>query len=158
VYGSDAAALTAAVQRLAAGLASGRRFLSGSGEQLGLADVEVYATLSPLAGSPAVAPVQPYLQALAQHPAVAAAAQQVALGSNSADCSSSNSAFLADAAAFKAARPKLPIPGQRNILITSALPYVNNVPHLGNIIGCVLRWAGALGVQSVFEGCEGWCR
>ncbi|PRQ53469.1 putative methionine--tRNA ligase [Rosa chinensis] len=34
--------------------------------------------------------------------------------------------------------PKLPIPGERNILITSALPYVNNVPHLGNIIGCVL--------------------
>jgi len=32
----------------------------------------------------------------------------------------------------------LPIKGQRNILITSALPYVNNVPHLGNIIGCVL--------------------
>ena len=32
----------------------------------------------------------------------------------------------------------LPIPGERNILITSALPYVNNVPHLGNIIGCVL--------------------
>ena len=28
--------------------------------------------------------------------------------------------------------------GRRNILITSALPYVNNVPHLGNIIGCVL--------------------
>ncbi|CAL9096117.1 unnamed protein product [Musa acuminata var. zebrina] len=34
--------------------------------------------------------------------------------------------------------PKLPVPGRRNILITSALPYVNNVPHLGNIIGCVL--------------------
>jgi tRNA synthetases class I (M) len=34
--------------------------------------------------------------------------------------------------------PKLPVPGQRNILITSALPYVNNVPHLGNLIGCVL--------------------
>lgn len=32
--------------------------------------------------------------------------------------------------------PKIPIPGKRNILITSALPYVNNVPHLGNIIGC----------------------
>ncbi|MCP9264220.1 methionyl-tRNA synthetase [Dirofilaria immitis] len=28
--------------------------------------------------------------------------------------------------------------GERNILITSALPYVNNVPHLGNIVGCVL--------------------
>uniref|UniRef100_A0A8C7ZW82 Methionine--tRNA ligase, cytoplasmic n=1 Tax=Oryzias sinensis TaxID=183150 RepID=A0A8C7ZW82_9TELE len=28
--------------------------------------------------------------------------------------------------------------GKRNVLVTSALPYVNNVPHLGNIIGCVL--------------------
>ena len=27
---------------------------------------------------------------------------------------------------------------KENILVTSALPYVNNVPHLGNIIGCVL--------------------
>lgn len=34
--------------------------------------------------------------------------------------------------------PILPKEGKRNILITSALPYVNNVPHLGNIIGCVL--------------------
>ncbi|KAJ8774288.1 hypothetical protein K2173_009719 [Erythroxylum novogranatense] len=34
--------------------------------------------------------------------------------------------------------PKVPLPGKRNILITSALPYVNNVPHLGNIIGSVL--------------------
>merc|ERR1712038_1493855 len=32
----------------------------------------------------------------------------------------------------------LPVKGERNILITSALPYVNNVPHLGNIVGCVL--------------------
>jgi len=32
----------------------------------------------------------------------------------------------------------LPEPGKKNILITSALPYVNNVPHLGNIIGSVL--------------------
>ncbi|CAD8159180.1 unnamed protein product [Paramecium octaurelia] len=32
----------------------------------------------------------------------------------------------------------LPQKGKRNVLITSALPYVNNVPHLGNIIGCVL--------------------
>lgn len=31
------------------------------------------------------------------------------------------------------------VPGEHeNILITSALPYVNNVPHLGNLIGCVL--------------------
>ncbi|ELP85913.1 methionine-tRNA synthetase, putative [Entamoeba invadens IP1] len=36
----------------------------------------------------------------------------------------------------------LPIPvpkvGERNILITSALPYCNNYPHLGTLIGCVL--------------------
>uniref|UniRef100_A0A0N5AUT3 Methionine--tRNA ligase, cytoplasmic n=1 Tax=Syphacia muris TaxID=451379 RepID=A0A0N5AUT3_9BILA len=30
------------------------------------------------------------------------------------------------------------INGKKNVLITAALPYVNNVPHLGNIIGCVL--------------------
>uniref|UniRef100_A0A8C2BFY3 Methionine--tRNA ligase, cytoplasmic n=1 Tax=Cyprinus carpio TaxID=7962 RepID=A0A8C2BFY3_CYPCA len=34
--------------------------------------------------------------------------------------------------------PVLPQEGKRNVLLTSALPYVNNVPHLGNIIGCVL--------------------
>lgn len=34
--------------------------------------------------------------------------------------------------------PTLPAKDKRNVLITSALPYVNNVPHLGNIIGCVL--------------------
>ncbi|CCU78191.1 methionyl-tRNA synthetase, cytoplasmic [Blumeria hordei DH14] len=32
----------------------------------------------------------------------------------------------------------LPEEGKNNILITSALPYVNNVPHLGNVIGSVL--------------------
>jgi methionyl-tRNA synthetase len=32
----------------------------------------------------------------------------------------------------------VPKQNERNILITSALPYVNNVPHLGNIIGSVL--------------------
>ncbi|KER24600.1 hypothetical protein T265_07791 [Opisthorchis viverrini] len=43
-------------------------------------------------------------------------------------------------------RPVYPVPklpqskssGVRNILITSALPYVNNVPHLGNMIGSTL--------------------
>lgn len=35
-------------------------------------------------------------------------------------------------------RARLPVEGMRNVLITSALTYVNNVPHLGNIIGCVL--------------------
>ena len=32
----------------------------------------------------------------------------------------------------------LPNDGEKNVLVTSALLYVNNVPHLGNIICCVL--------------------
>lgn len=32
----------------------------------------------------------------------------------------------------------LPKEDEESILVTAALPYVNNVPHLGNIIGCVL--------------------
>jgi methionyl-tRNA synthetase len=39
-------------------------------------------------------------------------------------------------------QPILPVKGKRNILITSALPYVNNVPHLGNIVGSVLSADG----------------
>jgi len=33
---------------------------------------------------------------------------------------------------------RLPEAGRKNTLITAALPYVNNVPHLGNVIGAVL--------------------
>ncbi|KAF8868241.1 tRNA synthetases class I (M)-domain-containing protein, partial [Gymnopilus junonius] len=33
---------------------------------------------------------------------------------------------------------RLPKDGEKNVLITSALPYCNNVPHLGNIIGSIL--------------------
>ena len=50
----------------------------------------------------------------------------------------------------------LPEAGKRNILITSALPYVNNVPHLGNIIGCVLsadvfsRYCRLRGYNSIY--------
>ncbi|KAJ3176889.1 putative methionine--tRNA ligase, cytoplasmic protein rar1 [Geranomyces variabilis] len=50
----------------------------------------------------------------------------------------------------------LPKPNERNILITSALPYVNNVPHLGNIIGCVLsadvyaRFCRARGYNTIY--------
>ncbi|KAJ9665068.1 putative methionine--tRNA ligase, cytoplasmic protein rar1 [Coniosporium apollinis] len=50
----------------------------------------------------------------------------------------------------------LPEPGKKNILITSALPYVNNVPHLGNIIGSVLsadvfsRYCKARGLPTLF--------
>ncbi|CAL4114414.1 unnamed protein product, partial [Meganyctiphanes norvegica] len=38
----------------------------------------------------------------------------------------------------KSTTPILPKDKERNILVTSALPSVNNGPHLGNIIGCVL--------------------
>ena len=53
------------------------------------------------------------------------------------------SAFASFNLGFEGAKCKkegtiLPVKGERNVLITSALPYVNNVPHLGNIVGCVL--------------------
>ncbi|KAK5130477.1 hypothetical protein LTR08_001999 [Meristemomyces frigidus] len=50
----------------------------------------------------------------------------------------------------------LPVAGQKNVLITSALPYVNNVPHLGNVIGSVLsadvfaRYSKARGNPTLF--------
>ncbi|TKA50472.1 putative methionine--tRNA ligase, cytoplasmic [Cryomyces minteri] len=50
----------------------------------------------------------------------------------------------------------LPVQGKKNILITSALPYVNNVPHLGNIIGSVLsadvfaRYCKTRGLPTLF--------
>ncbi|KAK4535430.1 hypothetical protein CDCA_CDCA05G1455 [Cyanidium caldarium] len=49
-----------------------------------------------------------------------------------------------------------PIAGERNVLVTSALPYVNNVPHLGNLIGSVLsadvyaRYLRQTGVNVLF--------
>lgn len=52
--------------------------------------------------------------------------------------------------------PVLPSSDTRNILITSALPYVNNVPHLGNIIGSVLsadvfaRYCRGRGYRTVY--------
>ncbi|KAI1125938.1 tRNA synthetases class I (M)-domain-containing protein [Nemania abortiva] len=52
--------------------------------------------------------------------------------------------------------PLLPEAGKRNILITSALPYCNNVVHLGNIIGSVLsadcfaRFCRARGLKTLY--------
>ncbi|XP_066299671.1 methionine--tRNA ligase, cytoplasmic-like [Branchiostoma lanceolatum] len=68
-------------------------------------------------------------------------------GSTSSEVSVSAEEVTAAISAFKDGKspkprirthPILPQKGEKNILITSALPYVNNVPHLGNIIGCVL--------------------
>jgi methionyl-tRNA synthetase len=47
-------------------------------------------------------------------------------------------------------------PSVTSLQITSALPYVNNVPHLGNIIGCVLsadcyaRFCRARGYNTIY--------
>lgn len=52
--------------------------------------------------------------------------------------------------------PILPKQGAENVLITSALPYVNNVPHLGNIVGSTLsadfyaRYSKARGQNTLF--------
>lgn len=52
----------------------------------------------------------------------------------------------------------LPKDNEKNIIITSALPYVNNVPHLGNIVGSVLsadifaRYCKARNYNTLFIG------
>ncbi|KAG8459098.1 hypothetical protein KFE25_002505 [Diacronema lutheri] len=66
---------------------------------------------------------------LAAQPADGGAAPSAAPSSTAAGCTGGSAAT---------AGPRLPRRGERNVLVTSALPYVNNVPHLGNIIGCVL--------------------
>ena len=92
-----------------------------------------------------------YLARLRRHPAIAAALAGIPPGAPPPA-----TLAAADAAAARAARPPLPTAGKRNLLITSALPYVNNVPHLGNIVGCVLsadcyaRFARARGHNALF--------
>ena len=57
--------------------------------------------------------------------------------------------------------PKLPVEGKRNILITSALPYVNNVPHLVGffnlvMLRCVMHSTNPIGKSDwlcAFGGC-----
>ena len=46
--------------------------------------------------------------------------------------------FHLNSTIYRSLISSLPQKNEKNILITSALPYVNNVPHLGNIIGCAL--------------------
>ncbi|XP_059620184.1 methionine--tRNA ligase, cytoplasmic [Phlebotomus argentipes] len=76
---------------------------------------------------------------------------------SAAEIASARQAFIfQDIPQPKEARTVLPKTGERNILITSALPYVNNVPHLGNIIGCVLsadifaRYSRLCGYNTLF--------
>jgi methionyl-tRNA synthetase len=50
----------------------------------------------------------------------------------------------------------VPFHSTRNILITAALPYVNNKPHLGNLIGgilsadCYARYCRLRGYNTLF--------
>jgi len=73
-----------------------------------------------------------------------------------AAASAASDVVAADVKALAKSTPKVPLAGARNILVTSALPYVNNVPHLGNIIGCVLsadvyaRFARSRGYNVVY--------
>ncbi|KAK9807550.1 hypothetical protein WJX72_002305 [[Myrmecia] bisecta] len=134
VQGS-AAALRSALDHLQSAL-QGRQFLVN--QALTLADVIVFATVLPLTNQNQVqvpAGVASYVCHLQQQAAVARGLEQLLSGVPSASLLSSIEHV---SAASRELQGKLPIPGQRNILITSALPYVNNVPHLGNIIGCVL--------------------
>jgi len=65
---------------------------------------------------------------------------------------------LLDPTAAPGGSPVLPEVGARNVLVTAALPYVNNVPHLGNIVGCVLsadvyaRYCRSRGYRTVYIG------
>ncbi|GLI66830.1 hypothetical protein VaNZ11_010807, partial [Volvox africanus] len=134
--------LASALQHLEAAVSSGEL----DPVKLTLSEVFVFAGLLPLALRNQLPPLlAAFSAAVATAEAVknAAATVEAALPlTPAADPANAISVALAafdeDAATYRASRPRLPIPGRRNILITSALPYVNNVPHLGNIIGCVL--------------------
>ncbi|GMH39956.1 hypothetical protein BSKO_07860 [Bryopsis sp. KO-2023] len=111
---------------------SKKKFIMGDGPTL--ADIVVFSTLLPIAEElPEV--ISKFLKSMGALEQAKKGVEQALAG----DTQHRFGKVLADDIAFlKAKQPILPIPGQRNILITSALPYVNNVPHLGNIIGCVL--------------------
>eukprot|EP00794_Sanderia_malayensis_P003231 gene3231-3711_t len=69
-------------------------------------------------------------------------AEEVIEGPSQSDIESAKRTWLAGRNGIQKPRsydpPVLPRENEKNYLVTSALPYVNNVPHLGNIIGCVL--------------------
>lgn len=135
-YHKDSSNLTSALQRLSPAVPSGK-LLSDTATP-GLADYVIVATLraAEALGHALPGDISAYVSAVVASPAMTAA---IALVGQADKPELVKEVVAADAKVYEVSRPKLPIPGQRNILITSALPYVNNVPHLGNIIGCVLR-------------------
>jgi methionyl-tRNA synthetase len=134
VYAGDDATLSSALERIPSDI----NFLRGSA--IDLADCVVAPTLhaAVLLDRRLNPAATAYLNYISSQDVFKNAFNLINAVTTSNKSSTTTAAVAADAAAFTASRPKLPVVGQRNILITSALPYVNNVPHLGNIIGCVL--------------------
>ncbi len=131
----DTRALARAVASLASKLNGG--WLSPQGP--GIEDVVVGSTLrmALLMGMElGSAAVDEYVHRLVEIPEFLTAVDKAGFGRP--DDSQSRAVALEDSNECIQEIPKIPEAGKRNILITSALPYVNNVPHLGNIIGCVL--------------------
>jgi methionyl-tRNA synthetase len=131
-----------------------------TGASLSLADASVLCTLLPLARLNGGSVLERASPAAASYVA-AVEKDLLQIGGEAAQTFVSDSAAVIAAAAAQgraalAKTPRLPRAGARNILITSALPYVNNVPHLGNIIGCVLsadvysRYCRSRGHNAVF--------
>ena len=138
----DQPVLSRALARLEQAAASSG-FLGG-GRAPSLADVAVACTLLPLRGGnqgdedeSLSAAASSYLEKVVAGCPELAEAIKAAEGEESEDTEDCFAAAATRDALLSAPAP-LPLPGRKNVLITSALPYVNNVPHLGNIIGCVL--------------------
>ena len=151
-------ALAPALSRLVESTSSSTPLFLGGGTSPALADVAVACSLLPLRGReedllPASA--SSYLEKVIEgcpelSVAISSAAEkgenESSVNASSSSSSSSPSspsslscfAAAATVEALLSSPAPLPLPGRKNVLVTSALPYVNNVPHLGNIIGCVL--------------------
>eukprot|EP00873_Tetraselmis_striata_P020356 jgi/Tetstr1/440620/TSEL_028930.t1 len=158
------APLAAALAELEAALDAGGR-LPGvtpvDAGALSLAEVALFGTLAggavgDVAGVQLPPNVAAFCARLSAMEPVRAGLQAVCGGEGAEPAAAMTAVLAADRAAAAAAEPKLPQAGKRNVLITSALPYVNNVPHLGNIIGCVLsadcyaRYCRARGYNAIY--------
>lgn len=136
--------LSRALARLEEAASSSSTGFLGGGRAPSLADVAVACTLLPLRGGSQgdeeegslSAAASSYLEKVVAGCPELAEAIKAAEGENKSDKNCFAAAATRDA--LLSAPAPLPLPGRKNVLITSALPYVNNVPHLGNIIGCVL--------------------
>ncbi|KAL7750420.1 methionine--tRNA ligase mes1 [Sorochytrium milnesiophthora] len=101
------------------------------------AQVAIAANLHLVRDTPVSGKAQKLFQWLQSQTTVAAVAEEVTASLSTASEPNGNGS-VTDNTFVRANAPILPKKGERNVLITSALPYVNNEPHLGNIIGCVL--------------------